>query len=181
MTKPKNGRSKTPVKLKKVTPTQQQKTAFKVWSDMVRKTKGKKFISIGKVLKEAGYSKTIQRSPTKVTKTRGWLQLLEEKFPDDKLSDKMDEQLQARSIDHYAFPAFTTDKEIKKTIEGDFGFKVMRIIKVKHLKRAYFSIPDHIARDKIIDKILKLKNKYPAEKHEHLIAKVEIVKYEDSP
>src|SRR3990167_791655 len=171
------GKAEAPRKKKKVTPTLKQRIAFNILARIVGKAAGRKSITIGKVLEKAGYSKEIQDSPKKVTESDGWKALLEEKFPDGELTDRMDEQLNAHQIEHYIFSSKMSDEEIKEIVQDDFGFKVMRIKKQLNWKRAYFSIPDHLSRDKVIEKILKLKNKYPAEKHEHLVATVEIVEY----
>lgn len=173
MTKGKNPKSKA----NKITPTTRQRIAFDRLVELGGKYNGKKSVIMGKILAEAGYSKITQKTPTKVTQSKGWLQLMEEHFPDDKLSKKMDEQLDAKTIDHYTFSVKTPDEEINTLIE-DFGFKVMKITTTGNTKRAYYSAPDHQSRDKMIEKILKLKRKYPAEKHEHLIAEVKIIKYE---
>lgn len=164
-----------PLKTKQKEPTKKQELAFKALQEMLRNPKGRKGITMGKILKEAGYSKSMQESPNKITNSQGWQQLMEEHFPDGLLTEKMGEQLNAQEIDHYVFSSKTPDEEIKDLIEKDFGFKVMRISKADTWKRAYFSVPDHNSRDKMIEKVLKLKNKYPAEKHEHFVAKVEIV------
>jgi len=156
--------------------TAMQRVAFEALTGQI----GKGRVSVAKALRKAGYSKSlIDKTPSRVTKSKGWLQLLDEYFPDEVLNQKMEEQLNAQDIEHYTFSSKTPDSEIKKIIKG-FGFKLFRISRTGDVKRAYFPKPDHTNRDKVIDKLLKLKNKYPADKHEHLIAKVEVVKYGDT-
>lgn len=169
-------KAKLPPRTKKITPTFKQRIAFNVLSDIIRNPQGRKSISMGKVLAKAGYSTEMQKKPKLVTQSKGWLQLMEEKFPDKLISERMGEQLDAQAIEHYIFSSKTPDEEIYDTIE-QFGFKVMKISKTGTWKRAYYSAPDHNSRDKMIEKLLKLKRKYPAEKHEHAVAVVKIVKY----
>lgn len=165
-------------KLKRIK-SPRQLLLIKKLSEIVGKTDKKhKHITLGKLMREVGYSVEYSKSPEKVTKSKGWLQLLEEYFPDKLISERMMTQLNAQAIEHYVFSSKTPDEEIRETIEGQFGFKVMKISNGDTWKRAYFSVPDHNSRDKVIEKLLKLKNKYPAEKHEHMVAVVKVVKYE---
>lgn len=42
--------------------------------------------SMKKILKEAGYSESVQNAPTKVTKSKTWQDLMEQYLPDDQLA-----------------------------------------------------------------------------------------------
>ena len=65
-------------------PTKKQEIAVQKLSENIRNPKGKK-VTMKKVLKESGYSESVCNSPQRVTKTKGWNELLEEKFPQEKL------------------------------------------------------------------------------------------------
>jgi len=63
----------------KIEPTQKHKTAFK----KIVEDGGKK----GESMIKAGYSKNTAKTPTKMTKTKGWEQLLKQYLPDKKLAE----------------------------------------------------------------------------------------------
>jgi hypothetical protein len=59
--------------------TTKQKIAAKKLSENIGKQKSKK--SMGKILKESGYSESVCKTPQRVTETKGWKELMEEYFP----------------------------------------------------------------------------------------------------
>lgn len=72
----------------KVEPTERQKKAFQILSE-----EGKKK---GEAMREAGYSEIVAKAPTRVTKTRGWEELLKRELPDEKLVKKHNYLLSSR-------------------------------------------------------------------------------------
>ena len=72
--------------------TKQQKAVAKI-SENIRKDKPE---PIGKILKDVGYSDSISESPTFVTRSQGFIELLEKAgVTDDKLAKVLDEGLTA--------------------------------------------------------------------------------------
>lgn len=63
-------------------------------------------MTMGKALRTVGYSKTVSLSPTKVTNTKSWQELLQEQLPDSLLAEKHNELLQSKRLDHMTFPPF---------------------------------------------------------------------------
>jgi len=61
-------------------PTRRQEKAFKI--------KMEKGGTMGEILRETGYSPTVIKSPSKVTHTKGWKELMDKYLPEDKLVDK---------------------------------------------------------------------------------------------
>lgn len=61
--------------------TTRQKIAAKKLSENIRNQGSKK--PMGKILKEAGYSESVSKSPQRVTETKGWKELMEEYFPNE--------------------------------------------------------------------------------------------------
>lgn len=59
--------------------TTRQKTAAKKLSENIGNKGSKK--SMGEILKEAGYSDSVSKTPSRVTKSKGWQELMEEYFP----------------------------------------------------------------------------------------------------
>lgn len=99
--------------------TYRQKAAIK----KLLETPGK---SISSAMREAGYSPETASNPKDLTESKTWEQLMEDHFPDTKLSKVIDEGLEAKK-----------GKD-----------------------------PDHFIRHQFATTALKLRNKFPAEKHQ---------------
>lgn len=128
--------------------------------------------------REIGYKEAYLKSG-KISKTKSWQQLLEEYLPDGKLAKVHNDLLDAKSIDHYVFPAKTPDEKIHEAF-NDFGFKVMKIMKAQQKKRVYFAVPDNNARAKALQMAYELKQKYGEDPFKHKFArysKGEIVEF----
>ena len=67
-------------------PTLKQKKVAKAVVEQVMAEKGSKVKNIGTIVKEAGYSEVCAKSPTKVTKTAGFKELMEQYLPDEQLA-----------------------------------------------------------------------------------------------
>lgn len=170
-------------KLRKITPTYNQQIAFKKLSEIIRKKGKGQRITLGKLLRESGYSLSTSKKPKLVTGSKGWDQLMKKHFPDNKLAEAEGEQLGASKIGHYTFPGKENNKEIKKIINSFPNCKLIKIRKQHGWKRAYFYSPDNLAIGKSLDRIYKLKKKYPAErikvdgKVEQKIKVVKVIQY----
>ena len=70
--------------------TIKQKKAFKTVMDRVENGSTMK-----DALVKAGYSKNTAKAPTKITKSSGWLELLEKHIPDKKLTKVLEQGLDA--------------------------------------------------------------------------------------
>jgi hypothetical protein len=157
-----------PKRKRTIKPTIRQTIAFNKLSEIIRNHKGKqKSITIGKILEEAGYSKEVSSSPTLVTKSKGFQELLEKYLPDDLVLETHTNLLKATGLDHYVFPPSTTDEEMKEIIESVPGCKLMKISHGDQWNRAYYWVPDNKSRKDAIDMAYKLKGSYKAEKVEH--------------
>jgi hypothetical protein len=108
--------------------TLKQKKAFKLVES------GRK---IGEVMVKAGYSKNTAIAPTKLTKSKGWLELMEKYLPDKLLAEKHRELLEV-------------PKKVRRYIKGD-------------LESEYEEL-DSQAISKGLDMGYKLKGKYAPEK-----------------
>ncbi|HRI05716.1 MAG TPA: hypothetical protein PLV59_02110 [Candidatus Dojkabacteria bacterium] len=69
--------------------TARQIKAIEKLSDFIRNTKGTKipFKTLGEILREAGYSDSVSKSPQRVTERKGWNELMSEYFPEKDLID----------------------------------------------------------------------------------------------
>lgn len=97
--------------------------------------------NVSKAMRDAGYSPATAKTPQKLTESKAWEELMEEYLPDDLLMKVHSEGLKA----NYPVKA--------KVIRPDGTSDV--------------EVPDHPTRHKFLDTALKLKDKYPAEKHKH--------------
>jgi len=93
---------------------------------------------MGQAIKDAGYSQTVVKSPTKLTKGKGWQKLIEQKVKDSKLIKVLNEGLDAGKR------VFKNNNETGE-IE-DMGIEA-----------------DYATRHKYLDTGLKIKGYYPKE------------------
>jgi len=158
-----------------------QLLAVKKLCDIVRTARKQKGITLGKILRESGYSDSFSRHPGTAIKAKSFQQLLDKHLPDDLITEVHEGILTASALDHYVFPKTEDNKEIKKVIESVSGCKLVKIRRVGPWKRAYYWVPDNQSRMKAIAEAYKVKNKYPAEKHEieGRIETVEVIKYSE--
>jgi len=181
MPKPKNGRVEpkpTPKKLRTITPTLRQTIAFNRLVEIGRNSKGRKGITIGSILREAGYAPNTAIKPTHVTRSKGWQFLMKKHFPDKAVAKAEEGQLGASTIGHYIFPAKESDKTIKEVIASFPNCNLIKISKQGTWKRAYFSSPDNTAIGKSLDRIYKMKKRYPKEDSNAAVdIKIAIVNY----
>jgi hypothetical protein len=68
-------------------------------------------MTLAAVLVAAGYSPQTAKTPTKVTKAKGFLDLLEEVLPDDALTTVHKQLLSSKKIDHMVFPLGPKDND----------------------------------------------------------------------
>lgn len=97
-----------------VTPTHRQRETLRYFIEG-----GKKSWSAAMI--KAGYSEATAVVPGKVTKSRGFQQLIDEVLSDDKLTEVHDSLLKAKSIDHLVFPLAMSDEEITELVESVGG------------------------------------------------------------
>jgi hypothetical protein len=151
------GKVKTPKrkKNKKSDLLRQRKLASLISENRGRKT-------IGELMKLAGYSDSYAKNPQQMKETLSWQELMEKNLPDDLLSKKHNELLNATGIGHMIFPVKTTDQEITELLatvnctpqkfqHGDTAIHV------------WYWARDNKAIKEALDMAYKLKAKYPKE------------------
>ena len=171
-----DGRAKAPIKLRELK-SPRQLLAVKKITEIIRNSKGLKRITLGRILRESGFSDSMSEQPSRIIQSKSFQKLLDRYLPDDVIAEVHGDALEASELNHYIFPASEDDEMIKKTVESIKGCKLIKIRKQHTWKRAYFWSPDTRSRLTAIAEAYRVKGKYPAEKHEHLVAKVEIVEY----
>lgn len=113
--------------------------------------------NVSKAMIDAHYSKQTAKTPQKLTNSKGWIELLEEKIPDHKLLRKHNQLLDKKE---FMAVGERGDRHIEPTGEID---------------------PQAVAR--ALDMAYKLKSKYPATAVDvsGAIAVVKVVNYADAP
>ena len=81
--------------------TAKQQRAAKLVSENIRSETPR---PIGAVLQEAGYSRSVSESPTLVTESPTFQDLLNQYLPDDKLTKTHTRLLETRKLEHMVFP-----------------------------------------------------------------------------
>jgi len=153
-------------KTKVVPPNIRQQRVIKIVADNVGK-RGKP-LSLGKVLKKAGYSKHTAENPKRVTQAKSFLELLKKAMPDKKVAELQSQLMSAARLDSYKMDAKLTNKTIIKVVESVPGCKVRKILRSKYdiFATVYFWSPDGNTRKSALDMFYKLTNAYPKDKEE---------------
>lgn len=136
-------------------------------AENIGKPRGKRK-TVGQIAKEAGYSKSIQESPDKITKGLGFRDLLKKIIPEKEVVKLQKDLMYAAKLDQYKMSAELTDKQIKDLVESIPGCKVRKIQRPELMNEVivYFWTPDNITRKGALDMFYKLDNKYPKDKEE---------------
>ena len=160
-------------------PSLRQRIAVTKLSEILRNSKKNKNITMGRILKAAGYADSTCLRPKAVTEQKGFKALMKEIAPDDFLAKQQRLLLNAREQDTFNMPAEMSDIEIVHLIEELEGFKVRKVLRtpgLKYVKVVCFK-PNGVLIDKALDKIYKINGYYAPEKQEHVISGVEVVDY----
>lgn len=179
--------------------TENQKIVFKQVVAKVRK--GQK-ISISKEMRESGvYSEETSKIPGKLTKSKGWKELLDSDLSDDLLSERHKELLNSTTLDSQTFPKgvktneekeeiykkkeieavekgeeykhvdILSDEDIKELL-ASVNCTVRKIVHGEQARYVYFWCADNRARKDALDMAYKLKGKYAPEKHVSVVAHI---------
>jgi hypothetical protein len=95
--------------------TPKQAKAAKKMSENVRKKRPQ---PVGKVLKDAGYSKSSSEKPKRIITSKGFTELMEELLPDEDVLQAHQDLLNSTRIEHMVFP-LCKDPEADIPEEGD--------------------------------------------------------------
>lgn len=110
--------------------TTKQKIAAKKLSENIRNQRSKK--PMGKILKEAGYSESVSKSPQRVTETKGWKELMEEYFPNEYIYKIHKKILDKKEIVSYQGSFKTTNQP-----HSDVKYALDMVYKLKGLYKEY--------------------------------------------
>jgi len=143
--------------------------------------------NLANAIRETGlYSEEIALTPTKITNSLTWAEVVEEKLGDDLLMEKHQELLNSTRIDHLVFPLGpkkNSEKEAwfkmldgKKNVEKDVlsdeeivemlaevNCRSRRIVHGETARHVYFWSSDNKAKKEALDMAYKLKGRYKDE------------------
>lgn len=147
--------------------------------------------SVSNSMVEAGYSPKYAHNPNQFTKTKTFIELMDEYLPEEMIAKRHDELANAGEIAHYTFPAVIKDQsvdnpnkraggkikakrpvgecisdaEIKTIVESVPGCKLIYIKydAFQGGKMAFYQAPDSRSRKDALDMAYKLRGKYAPE------------------
>jgi len=126
--------------------------------------------SVSSAMREVGYSKMTCQHPSKVTRSKGFQELLEKYLPEDKLLLEHTKLLSQKQLNYFIFNKDMQDEEIVEHLAAN-GFDTVTIRPSDKGKMAFYSIDDANAKKSALDMAYKLKGSYAVEKHEITIPK----------
>lgn len=148
-------------------------------SENIRNPRGMKHTSMGKILREAGYSKAVSLKPKLVTETKGFKEEFARVIPDELLVKTHLNLLEAYKLEKYVFMDKMSDIDIKQIIEGFNRNKIKEVRRDKNnIPTCYYWTPDCNSINKALDMAIKVKGYYHLkEKNINTQTVVEIVNY----
>jgi len=153
-------------------------------SEVIRNSKGRKTVCMGKILREAGYSRQTSLKPKLVTETKGYKEEFAKLIPDLTLVGKHVELLHACKLKTFSIDKRLSDREIMKIINGLPNSKVRNIVRNKHSCNAvcYYWTPDNMTILSALDLSYKIKGYYHLNKQQasDIPVVVKIVNYKDT-
>ena len=141
--------------------TLRQKIAVQRLSEIIGNSKGQKNISMGRILREAGYSEETSKTPQLVTGSKGFKEEMDRVVSDIKLINTLKELLVACELKTMSFDSRLSDEEIKEIVEKTGKYKVRDIFRKNSHAFCRYWAPDWMVRWRALDLACKLKNHYP--------------------
>lgn len=120
---------------------------------------------MGKAIKDAGYSQSTADTPSKITKSKTFKQLLEQYLPESKLLDLHDKQLNSWRLQSMLFQKQVSDEDIFELLES-VNCVVKKLVEIPTGKICFYICPDNMSRNKALELGLKL--------HKRLTDKIEV-------
>jgi hypothetical protein len=121
--------------------------------------------SVTMAMRTAGYSEATIKTPSKLTSSENWTDLLEEFLPNEYIMDQHKRLFNQKHITYISFDKNLEDTEIREHLES-CGLYVISIRISGNTKLAFYSVPDTQAIKAALDMAHKLKGNYSADKIE---------------
>jgi len=114
----------------------------------------------------AGYSEAMANNPQKLTKSKGWQEIIDKYLREDKLLNVHARLLDSVRLERYSFGVDMGDEIIRKIISKIKGAKFIRITKGERTKICYYTVPDGRTQLSALDMAFKIRGKYQIDKEE---------------
>lgn len=137
-----------------------QKIAARKLSEIIRNPSDNQKYCLGKILREAGYSKETSLKPTLITESKGFKAELERILPDKYLAELTSQLLNSVKLTRQTFNPCISDEEIIKMIEERPGNTVRNIERGKGRTKCYYWSPDTGIIYKTLDIVYRIKGYY---------------------
>lgn len=127
--------------------------------------------SVSQAMREAGYSEATAKTPSKLTKSDGWQELMDKYMPDKLIAKTHKELFKAGSLAKQTFNDSIPDKVIKKLVKKIPGATFVEIVERttqdgKKRKDCYYIAPDARIRKDAVELAGKMKGKFAPEQIE---------------
>lgn len=126
-------------------------------------------MGLGPAMIAVGYAPLTAKTPSNLTNSKAWNDLLDEYLPRSDVLETHKGLLKASNLDHQTFPLETpalTDAHIIEMFT-ELNCKVRRIVHGEQARHVYFWAADNRARKDGLEMAYKLRGDYAPEKHLH--------------
>lgn len=129
--------------------------------------------SIGDAIRATGlYSETVALTPTKITSSKTWEELMDTFISDDDLAKKHKKLLNAVTVRRFDFSKEDSFEDIEATIAQLEDHVLLYCQDTEYGNRyAYVQIPDANTQEKALDKAYKLRKRYGEMENPNVAAK----------
>lgn len=125
--------------------------------------KGRK-VSVSRAIRESGlYSPSYAEQPQKLTRSKGWKELVEKNLPDSFLTQRHRKLFDQVRVEYFSFGLKKSDEEITAAVK-DAGLELINISYTADSKLAWYSVSDVHAVTKALEMAHKIKGVYQADK-----------------
>lgn len=116
--------------------------------------------SLGSAMREVGYSESMAKNPQKLTKSKGWQEIMSKSIRESELLRVHRQMLGSVRLEKLAFDLDISDEDIRYIISKIKSAKLLVISKGPRKKTCYYTMPDERTRDRALDMAYKVWGKY---------------------
>lgn len=119
---------------------------------------------MSRAMRESGlYSESYSKEPQRITKSKGWKELVEKHLPESFLAQRHRKLFDQKKVEYFSFGLKKTDEEITAAVE-DAGLELINISYTADSKLAWYAVPDVHAVTKALEMAHKIKGVYLADR-----------------
>lgn len=122
--------------------------------------------NVGKAMLVAGYSEAMAKNPQKLTRSKGWQELIDKFISEDRLLNVHKRMLDSVRLMNLPFELSISDDDIRKIISKISGSKFIAISKGAKVKICFYTMPENATRLSALDMAYKIRGKYQIDNEE---------------